>query len=242
MVAFSTLALVVHELMTNSAKYGGLSGSGRVDVIWELDEDGDIGIDWVERGGPPVKPPTRQGFGSTIISRSIPYDLGGKATMSYGPEGFEAHFCVPARHVGEGRVPPKQPGLFAALTPGSVADHPLGGDTVLLVEDSLVIALDAEDILQKLGAEKILAAATVRQARDEVRHTPPTIALLDVNLGHEDSLPIADDLADLGVPFMFATGYGEQLQLPERHAHVRVLQKPYTAEGIAAAVAELRAG
>ena len=77
--AFTTLALVFHELMTNSAKYGALSDSGRVTVDWRLDADGDLLIEWRERGGPPVQPPTREGFGSTIINRSIPYDLGGEA-------------------------------------------------------------------------------------------------------------------------------------------------------------------
>jgi DNA-binding LytR/AlgR family response regulator len=82
----------------------------------------------------------------------------------------------------------------------------------------------------------------VRQAREEIERLRPTVALLDVNLGHEDSMPIADQLKELGVPFIFATGYGEQLQLPERHREIRVLQKPYTAEGIADAVAALKAG
>ena len=66
--------------MTNSAKYGALSDSrGRVEIETALDAHGRLAIDWSENGGPPVKPPTRRGFGSTVIERSIPYDLKGEA-------------------------------------------------------------------------------------------------------------------------------------------------------------------
>ena len=97
--AFTTLALVFHELMTNAAKYGALSSSsGTVSVDWRLDGLGDLIIDWSERGGPVVAEPTRRGFGSTIIQRSIPFDLGGTAELAYRPSGFAAHFRVPGRH------------------------------------------------------------------------------------------------------------------------------------------------
>ncbi|MBV9840246.1 MAG: GAF domain-containing protein [Sphingomonadaceae bacterium] len=238
--AFSTLALVFHELMTNSAKYGGLSDSGGVAVEWRLDDDGDLHVHWQERGGPPVKQPTRTGFGSTIIQRSIPYDLGGKAEVRYLGEGLEANFCVPHRHVSEGRLA----GHAAEPRPEAIAlstsETPFEGETVLLVEDSLIIALDAEDILASLGAGRVLAAATVRQAQQQLDRERPDFALLDVNLGQETSFPIADRLKALGVPFLFATGYGEQLQLPPVHERATVLQKPYTAEAIAGALVGLR--
>ena len=59
------------------------------------------------------------------------------------------------------------------------------------------------------------------------------IAVLDVNLGAETSLPIADALRARDIPYVFATGYGEQFQLPEEHRGVAVLQKPYTAANMA---------
>ncbi len=71
--AFSIAALVLHELVTNSAKYGSLGDDGgAVRVAWRKDEEGNLLIDWHESGGPPVSQPTRQGFGTTIIRRSIP--------------------------------------------------------------------------------------------------------------------------------------------------------------------------
>ncbi len=236
--AFSTLALVFHELMTNSAKYGALSDNGTVSVVWQLDREGDLEIEWFERGGPAVQPPKRQGFGTTIITRSIPYDLGGRADVCYPLTGLEASFCVPARHIeidGNrvlGPAPTPQP------TAGEDVAKLLSG-VVLLVEDSLIIAMDAEDILTRLGAKRVVTAGTLAQARDEIGREAFEAAVLDVNLGAETSLPLADDLAAAGVPFLFATGYGEQLKLPPEHAEAMVTQKPYTLASISRALTSL---
>jgi len=238
--AFSTLALVIHELMTNSAKYGGLSDNGRVDVRWAIDTQGHLRIDWQEIGGPVISAaPTRQGFGTTIIRRSIPYDLGGEAAVDFAPLGLAAHFVIPAQHVslreatGVAHRQTVQPNATAS------DDRPKVRGRMLLVEDSLIIAMDAEDILLTLGADSVATAATVPQALAEIREAVPAAAILDINLGGETSLPIADRLHALGIPFLFATGYGEQAQLPAIHAAVPVLQKPYTIEGVARALTAL---
>jgi hypothetical protein len=62
------------------------------------------------------------------------------------------------------------------------------------------------------------------------------LALLDINLGDRTSFPIADRLLETGIPFLFATGYGEQAQLPDQHSERLVVQKPYTLENIARAL------
>lgn len=71
-VAFD-VAMVLHELGTNAAKYGALSApEGRVEVYWGLDEvDGTLRLLWRERGGPPVEPPSRQGLGSRLIEGAL---------------------------------------------------------------------------------------------------------------------------------------------------------------------------
>ncbi|MNP16716.1 Blue-light-activated histidine kinase [compost metagenome] len=84
--AFSVLALVLHELATNAAKYGALSrAGGTLSVTWAVDAGGACEIIWCERGGPTVRPPTRTGFGSVLIERSIPFDLGGSSNLEYRP-------------------------------------------------------------------------------------------------------------------------------------------------------------
>jgi len=240
--AYSTMALVIHELVTNSAKYGGLSDSGSARIAWRLNDRGDLLLDWTERDGPPVKPPSRKGFGSTIIDRSVPYDLGGESSIDYKPEGVEAHFRIPARHVSEPRDHTGPAIRFPRPAPvrdGPVPEQVIRGANVLLVEDSLIIALDAEDILKRLGAAHVATGATVEGALDTIRAARPTLAVLDINLGDQTSYAVADRLQELGVPYLFATGYGEQADLPADHAGRRVLQKPYTLENVARALAEL---
>jgi light-regulated signal transduction histidine kinase (bacteriophytochrome) len=235
--AYSTMALVIHELVTNSAKYGSLSISGgRVEILWKRGNNGDLMIDWRERDGPEVAQPSRKGFGSTIIDRSIPYDLGGSARIDYQTSGVEAAFTIPARHVSEPKDHsgpaikyPKFPAPAAADGPSRVVQ----GKSVLLVEDSLIIALDAEDILRRLGAAHVATAGTVEHALEVIDTDRPALALLDINLGDQTSFPIADRLLQAGIPFLFATGYGEQAQLPHQHAGRMVVQKPYTLENVA---------
>lgn len=241
--AYSTMALVVHELVTNSTKYGSLSApNGQVRISWQRNEANDLILRWCESGGPPVKAPTRKGFGTTIIDRSVPYDLGGSASIDYKASGVEAEFRIPARHVSEPRT-------FAGPAikyPRASMGHPqtpprkmLAGRDLLLVEDSLIIALDAEDIVSRLGADTVSTAATVEAALDSIDAHKPSVAMLDINLGDRTSFAIADRLMDLGVPFLFATGYGEQAQLPMEHRGRTVVQKPYTLENVARAMDEL---
>src|SRR6202023_2745244 len=73
----TTLALVIHELATNSAKYGSLSvASGTLEVS-SLAPDDEVVIMWIERGGPPISAPTMlEGFGSKLIHRSMAAQLG----------------------------------------------------------------------------------------------------------------------------------------------------------------------
>lgn len=240
--AYSTMALVLHELVTNSTKYGALSvPGGTVKLSWTCNPRGDLLLEWRDLDGPPVKPPSRKGFGTTIIERSVPYDLGGDAVVRYAESGFEADFCIPARHVSKPREGGAPLIRFPRAPHGHREDPPadlLDGQRLLLVEDSLIIALDAEDIATRLGAE-VMTAASVDAALDLIAAQPPTVAILDINLGSTTSFAIADALLERRIPFMFATGYGEQAQFPDQHRGRPVVQKPYTMENIARALADM---
>lgn len=240
--AYSTMALVLHELVTNSTKYGSLSSSGHVEIRWERNPQNDLVLTWREQGGPPVKAPTRKGFGTTIIHKSVPYDLGGTATVAYKTAGVEATFRIPARHISEARSVAGPVLKYPRPSIGHPTKPPgnlLKGHDVMLVEDSLIIALDAEDIANRLGAKTVSTAATVDAALDAIDACKPSLAILDINLGDRNSFPIADRLNELGVPFLFATGYGEQAQLPMDHRGRAVVQKPYTLENVARALDQL---
>lgn len=215
--------------MTNAAKYGALADGGSVTVAWHQDETGDLLIDWTEQGGPAVTAPTRRGFGSTIIEQSIPYDLGGKAEIFYRVTGFAAQFRVPARHVaGTAKLIAEA----ASAASQAIDAAPLQGRNVLLVEDSMIIALDAEDALKEIGAAKVVVAATVERALGALAKGGLNFALLDLNLGLETSTPVADKLKAMGISFAFATGYGEGARLTETYPGVPVLSKPYSAEDL----------
>ncbi|WP_342148041.1 HWE histidine kinase domain-containing protein [Methylorubrum sp. SB2] len=231
--AFSTLALVVHELMTNSAKYGALSGAhGRIDVEWSRDALDYLVIHWRESGGPPVRAPTRRGFGTTLIERSIPYELKGEAEIRYAVSGVEARFTIPPDLV---RAAPPKPERAPARAP---APPPLRLDgTVLVVEDNMIIALEAEEVLTALGATAVDLAGTVREALRLIEAAPPDRAILDVNLGSETSVGVARRLTERGIPFAFATGYGESFRIPPDLGAVPVIRKPYDAEALRAAFA-----
>jgi DNA-binding LytR/AlgR family response regulator len=69
----------------------------------------------------------------------------------------------------------------------------------------------------------------------------PAVAMLDINLGDRNSFAVADALSELGVPFLFATGFGEQAVLPPAHQARPVIQKPYTLENVARALDTLLA-
>lgn len=102
----------------------------------------------------------------------------------------------------------------------------LNGRRILVVEDEALIAMLVEDALLDAGAEVLGPAATVEEALALFESSEPEAAVLDINLAGQASTPVADALADRGVPFVVATGYGAA-GLPERHRGVPVLAKPY---------------
>lgn len=236
---FTVMALVIHEMLTNAAKYGALSDNGTVAIDWHVDQDGSLLIDWTESGGPAVVAPTRRGFGSTVIERSIPYDLDGHAEIHYRLAGIEAHFCIPSVHVVS--VLPDVVGTDRPLPVIAATPELLKGRHVLLVEDNMIIAMDGEDALRDLGAD-VTTAASVARAREAIEQQPIDLAVLDFNLGAETSMPVADLLVERGIPFLFATGYGDGLELPDRFAGVTLVKKPYSGATLAQAMTPLVGG
>ncbi|MBC8128969.1 MAG: response regulator, partial [Rhizobiaceae bacterium] len=232
--AFSTLALVFHEMVTNSAKYGALSDRhGAVSVGWRVDDGGACRIAWAEAGGPGVVHPTRRGFGSTIIERSIPHDLGGTADIRYLPAGVEADFALPPGvfHL----VPQENASMPLApipthLPPSSRSPACFAGLHGLIVEDNMIIALDAEQLMIESGMVEVHMAASVSEARKIIAAERVDVALLDVNLGSETSFALIAPLNEKGVPFVFVTGYGEGVVLPEEAGNAVALKKPFASD------------
>ncbi|MEO1640115.1 MAG: HWE histidine kinase domain-containing protein [Pseudomonadota bacterium] len=234
--AFTTLALVLHELVTNSAKYGALiDSSGSVSVHTTMEEDGVAKIAWREQGGPPVQIPQRRGFGTTIIERSIPYELGGSADLRFRMTGLEADFVLPAPHVrrAEADVAEQLEDPNEGTASVGLSGH------CLVVEDNMVIAIDGADMLSDLGANYVSTASRAADALDIIANNEIAFALLDVNLGNETSLPVAQKCAELGIPALLATGYGRSADLVATFPEMPILKKPFTMTTLQAALAEL---
>jgi two-component sensor histidine kinase len=84
------LALAIHELATNSAKYGALSSqAGSVTIDWNVSGDGGFEFAWTEVGGPPVLEPKRRGFGSRLTEKVVPSYFEGRAKTTYASAGIE---------------------------------------------------------------------------------------------------------------------------------------------------------
>jgi two-component sensor histidine kinase len=96
-----SLTMALNELVTNAAKYGALScDQGELSLVWQVLEGSDrttLDLVWRERGGPPVAPPTRRGFGTRFIERCIERDLGGEVDLLFEPPGLFCRLSIPLK-------------------------------------------------------------------------------------------------------------------------------------------------
>ena len=109
---------------------------------------------------------------------------------------------------------------------------------VLVVEDEVLIGLDVADLLSELGCLVAGPFRTVAEASNSINEQRPAAAVLDVNLGSETAIPIADALAAKGVPFVWLTGYPRSI-LPERHCDRPFVAKPFSTATLLDALASL---
>jgi two-component sensor histidine kinase/CheY-like chemotaxis protein len=212
------LALALHELSTNAAKYGALSRvGGSIDVKWSED-DGLLTLVWTERGGPPASRPGSPGFGLKVIGRSVDAQLGGRVDFKWRKEGLTCTFTVPLTEKAE--VPEAEPAVAT-----TDADSPPTRGTVMLVEDEALVAIMMADLLAGLGYGVLGPIASVAQSVRPAEEAEVDAALLDVTLGGERIYPVAEILSNRGIPYAFLTGYGRE-GIDPRFAGVTVLQKP----------------
>jgi CheY-like chemotaxis protein len=103
---------------------------------------------------------------------------------------------------------------------------------VLVVEDEMLIGMLLEDMLADLGQEVVAVVPRVNEALAAVQREVFDLAILDVHLNGQAVFPVADSLIEKGVPFVFATGYGER-GLPEKYRDRPILQKPFARDDLA---------
>ncbi|GAD56178.1 MAG: PAS domain S-box-containing protein [Limimaricola cinnabarinus] len=219
-----SLSLALYELTTNAIKYGALSNdAGRVLIEVNRLAPGRARVVWRESGGPRVAPPERMGFGSTLL-RSILRADEGEVRMDYAEAGVVCTIEMPVGHDA------------AESERATRGEARLEGRRVMVVEDEFLIAISLEMALGEQGALVEGPYTRLAEAREAVS-TRPDAAVLDVRLGSESSLPLARDLASLGVPLLFVTGNVDGEELKQEFPDAQVLSKPVSEDRV---VAELK--
>jgi len=239
--AASALSLALHELAVNAMRYGSLSSeNGKVEVVWRRTPEGGFALEWLETGGPPAVAPATKGFGATLIEDVAGRELGGSAKINYKSSGVTAMITGAAEALAD--APPPEPVEAAperivetvvaadeTVRPGAIA-----GLKVLIVEDSLLLALELEAGLEDAGVVVVGCAAELSEALSMVE-LDFDVAVLDADLNGQSVAPVAEILRGMGRPFVFATGYADKAAPMGFDAPI--VRKPYNVHQIARAVA-----
>ncbi len=152
--AAQTLGMAIHELATNAGKYGALSvAEGRVTIAWGLETNGagdrTFTMRWREHGGPPVAPPSRSGFGSTVIGRLAESSLDAKVDLDFLTAGLSWRLRCSSARVVEGMRYPPEAGAGSERTASTTNSRP----KVLVVEDEALVAMEIAHVLTEAGFE-----------------------------------------------------------------------------------------
>ena len=234
--AAQSLALALHELATNAAKYGALSQpAGRLQVSWDKGPDGFM-LRWTETGGP-VPTAKSSGFGLRVIRASIEQQLGGRVRFDWKETGLDCLLHVPLDLVARS-AEPERAGVrdVVKAPPGPIASGRLR--RVLVVEDEVLVGAMIRNLLTESGHVVIGPVGSIAEASAALAHQPDA-ALLDINLGNELVYPLADRLRELAIPFIFLTGYSDDA-IEHRFADAAWVEKPIDPESLLRAFGQLQ--
>ena len=238
--AATPLVLVIHEMFTNAAKYGALSASGEkgcVRISWSLNRGSDLVITWCESGGPPVSPPAHESFGMTMIRSVIPHELEGDVDINFHPAGVSATLMIPNRYlVVNTQSVDEQLNNQPSEDNQTLSSLP---ESALVVEDSLVIALDMQKKLKSIGIPNVCVSGSTDAARRIVAGRQIGLAVMDIHLGKETSFELIRELLQQHVPLMIVSGYGEDIVIPDDLVSVPVLTKPIADQDLKFTLAQL---
>lgn len=236
------LSLAIHELATNSAKYGALTTpEGRVAIQWAQSDRGDLELSWTETGGPEVTVPTRRGFGSTLIERALAMETEGHASLAYLPTGVVCEIWLPpeALLATDSTYAPARDAISDA--DGSRPPLPTGR-RILVVEDSFMVVGMLEMVFENLGWTMVGPVARVSAALAMIASESFDAALLDINLNGEMSWEVAAELQARQIPFVLSTGYEVGKIVPEALKDKRFVRKPYNVVQLEKAILDVLAG
>jgi CheY-like chemotaxis protein len=237
------LALMLHELGTNSVKYGALSSSsGRVAVDWSVKDDL-LHLQWIERGGPVVARPTKRGFGAVLIEQSV-RSAGGSAEMLCETKGitWNLYLRLPRAEpqkdshlLRRDQLKSERKEINANVVRSSTL---LKGARFLVVEDEPLIALQLVGSLETAGADRVRSVGTEEEALQVIENDDFDCVLLDANLHGRSVDRIAATLTRHRMPFIFITGYGREY-LPLSFRQAQTLDKPVSERQLLEAITKL---
>jgi PAS domain S-box-containing protein len=235
------VALILHELGTNSVKYGALSAtSGWVTVSWIV-ENAVLNLKWVERGGPPAKAATKRGFGSTLIEQSAK-TVGGTAAPIWETEGVTWQITLPLPGL-EAEVASSR-GSEWVNTLGHKASAPppaapkLTGRRILIIEDEPLVALDLSACIEDADGIVIGPSGSAKDALRLIEAETIDAALLDANLHGKPVDTIATALTTHNIPYVFVSGHS-RAGLPVAFAKAPLVSKPFSHAQIVDALGKL---
>lgn len=230
-----TVSLVLHELVTNAAKYGALGVPGSaLRVTWSVEEPTILDLRWTEsipENGEAPRSGVGSGFGSGLLSRVVEAQLGGTIERDFTEAGLNCRIVFPL-HGGRQTA-------ARAIVPGT-GPRP-DNLRVLIAEDEAVIAMDLEATVSELGHVVCGVYAAAGEAIAALDSVAPDIALLDGRLKDGPSVLLAERLHRQGVPVIFTTGYDAIADLPKSLAGTATLTKPISKEDLAVAIDRTRA-
>jgi CheY-like chemotaxis protein len=218
-----SVALIVHELATNAAKYGALSGeTGRVSLSWRLDK-GRLRLSWTESDGPRISKPKSKGFGAKIIEASLNRPRGDDATFLWLPNGLSCDIVLALTPLRDCSSP----------TDGHRTANSSKGDRrrILVVEDEGLVGALTSELVAEMGYAALGPCVGLDEAMRFVRRNQVDGAILDVNLGGELVFPLARELVNREIPLLFLTGYEKGI-VGAGFEVFPVLQKPVAADDL----------
>jgi CheY-like chemotaxis protein len=194
-----------------------------------------VEISWKESNGPPINSDRKSGFGEFLITQGIRHQLSGDTTVDYGPNGLNITLRFPMRAASSADIDELQES--SAPPPSTFQGSMIEAlENVLVLEDSFLIAAETKAALTKFGIGTVTLAATNEQAIEEIDKARPDFAIVDLNLGNQDSYATVCHLRDKDVPFLFLSGYSDDFDWIKTFPNSLLVNKPIRDEALLSGV------
>ena len=173
----------------------------------------------------------------TMIRSVIPHELEGDVDINFHPAGVSATLMIPNRYlVVNTQSVDEQLNNQPSEDNQTLSSLP---ESALVVEDSLVIALDMQKKLKSIGIPNVCVSGSTDAARRIVAGRQIGLAVMDIHLGKETSFELIRELLQQHVPLMIVSGYGEDIVIPDDLVSVPVLTKPIADQDLKFTLAQL---